>query len=43
MTHDTSCVHNQQLCVDRLLEVKGLGIIVIRSLWEVESVDDIVW
>ena len=41
--HDTSCVHNQQLCVDRLLEVKGLGIIVIRSLWEVESVDDIVW
>ena len=34
--HDTSCIHNQQLCLDDLSGVRGIGITAIHSFWEVE-------
>ena len=35
--HDTSCVHNKQLCLDEFPEIRELGIVGIHSLWEVET------
>ena len=34
--HDTSCIHTQQLCLDELSGVRGVGITAIHSFWEVE-------